>query len=880
MRTGFLAFVAAMIGAAFACGQMKAVIPPGAEYLAGGSSNSIPIGNFASGTYQVMYAAELLSAIPPGSTITGMELRLNNAAASAYPTTLRSLLKYDVRLASTTRTPATMSGTYATNMSNAVLVRSGATSISADAYPAGNSGSVPEGWGAIVPFSTPYLYNGGGLVVEIRTETAATPTAHFADMFAVLGKMAWSAAGSSTAATGSTPIVDVGLVIRLTYTPPAWELAHGVTKVIVTENAAMGSTLGGQPLVISNTEKTQLMVARADHFDTLAPGSRIVGMTWRNRTTEAWPAAAARYSNFSVEMARSLNAPETLSTTINSNFAPGSWQTTRTGPLSIPANSFGSQPTFFPPALFGFEVAFSNPFEYSYGPLAWVLRHSGQPQAEGLLDALPTDGPFYGTTVRSYSANSMNATVASTPAFAEVTRFSIDAGAGSPLGQEGPGADLVGGDLYPVLQWIIAGSELVHIPPGSVIDSLWLRQNIFAGAAPETDITAADLEVSLSTAARRPGTMSQTFAINDGADKVLVHDGPATIGAGSLPGGSDGRFGRLVQFRKNFVYKGGDVCVTVRHTGLSGDIGTLEGLFGTEGFNRCVFSNASGSSTGNYFFSGYSGMALRLGYIPSVMTPNALTTSNGAGGWTTPQQSAYTIQVIIAADQLRTVGLGSLINGMSLRQGSATNLVSFPATATTLPRFDVKLSTTPNTPLTMSDTFASNIGSVSRDVRTGPITVPAGAFTSSGSSLQKSENYWYVPFDRGYVYRGGDMCVTIRAEGVLAPSGYFEGLGSTPIAAGASRYLYGDADATIGLSWGPPAIRLAFTARAFCPADLNNDGQVDDADFVLFVAAYDVLDCADGSMVFGCPADFNYDRLVDDADFVAFVAAYNELLCP
>ena len=29
-----------------------------------------------------------------------------------------------------------------------------------------------------------------------------------------------------------------------------------------------------------------------------------------------------------------------------------------------------------------------------------------------------------------------------------------------------------------------------------------------------------------------------------------------------------------------------------------------------------------------------------------------------------------------------------------------------------------------------------------------------------------------------------------------------------------------------------------------------------------------------------CPADFNHDSQVDDADFVAFLAAYNELLCP
>ncbi|MBY0112944.1 MAG: hypothetical protein K2Y21_08990 [Phycisphaerales bacterium] len=65
-----------------------------------------------------------------------------------------------------------------------------------------------------------------------------------------------------------------------------------------------------------------------------------------------------------------------------------------------------------------------------------------------------------------------------------------------------------------------------------------------------------------------------------------------------------------------------------------------------------------------------------------------------------------------------------------------------------------------------------------------------------------------------------------------------------------------------------------------CPADLNSDNQVDDADFVIFAAAYNTLDCADPVMAAGCPADLNIDGFVDDADFVTFATAYNELVCP
>jgi len=65
-----------------------------------------------------------------------------------------------------------------------------------------------------------------------------------------------------------------------------------------------------------------------------------------------------------------------------------------------------------------------------------------------------------------------------------------------------------------------------------------------------------------------------------------------------------------------------------------------------------------------------------------------------------------------------------------------------------------------------------------------------------------------------------------------------------------------------------------------CPGDINSDGFVDDADFVLFAAAYDVFDCTDPAMPAGCPSDLNHDVNVDDADFVVFANAYNALICP
>ena len=59
---------------------------------------------------------------------------------------------------------------------------------------------------------------------------------------------------------------------------------------------------------------------------------------------------------------------------------------------------------------------------------------------------------------------------------------------------------------------------------------------------------------------------------------------------------------------------------------------------------------------------------------------------------------------------------------------------------------------------------------------------------------------------------------------------------------------------------------------SYCPGDFNDDGFVDDVDFVLFANAYNALTDQGG--------DLNGDTLTDDVDFVQFAAAYDLLVCP
>lgn len=70
---------------------------------------------------------------------------------------------------------------------------------------------------------------------------------------------------------------------------------------------------------------------------------------------------------------------------------------------------------------------------------------------------------------------------------------------------------------------------------------------------------------------------------------------------------------------------------------------------------------------------------------------------------------------------------------------------------------------------------------------------------------------------------------------------------------------------------------FVLTLQAPCPADFNNDGLVDDADYGIFALAYDAFECP--TLPAECPADLNLDGLVDDADFALFLLSYDFGVC-
>jgi hypothetical protein len=137
-----------------------------------------------------------------------------------------------------------------------------------------------------------------------------------------------------------------------------------------------------------------------------------------------------------------------------------------------------------------------------------------------------------------------------------------------------------------------------------------------------------------------------------------------------------------------------------------------------------------------------------------------------------------------------------------------------------------------------------------------------------------------IEFTTSFVYKGGPLCMTIRSTAPVpavgsATENNFDG---TNVSGSAGKRALDDPDSITGGNVG--ALVSLYTYRLPCPADLNNDDLVEDADFSVFVVAYDLLACSDPAMPSGCPSDLNRDGSVDDTDFSLFAVAYDALLCP
>lgn len=890
IRTGMC--VVALSATALA--QNVVYIPAGADTTAGTLGNVGAIGNAVSVTSQAVYSAAQMASVPPGSLITGMQLRLRNIVTFSWPPSALTITKYDVTFADSPVTPATMTTTFASNMSDPVLVRSGALNLAAGAYPGGaNSGTVPEAWGPLIAFTTPYVYGGGAMAVEIRSENPSASGATQADLAAGAGGGAgFTTWPLSTATTGNSVVANTGLAIRLTYvTPAAGPFQKGVTRLVILDDLANEPANSTSSSVLYDFAKTTQGVTAESEMRRLGRGSRLIGMFYRGGSPSAWPAAADSFTRYDIQLSKALTTPAMMSNTVASNIGPDA-TLVRSGQLDLAAGELLPLGPYPRPAPWAFEIPFTTPYTYTGGGLMTLVRSSNISSFNGASPAaLPTSDERYGTRVRMRGSAllSPDATTTEGNVGYAMQMFSADSGTVTPR-QNVLAAGGIGGmtNFYAgtaqVVQTVISAGELQEIPVGSQITGLTLRSTD-ASAWPASSLGFTEYQIDVSTAAARPATLSALYANNEGSDKLRVRSGPLSVLQQSFPGGGNA-FGATIHFDRPFVYVGGDLCITVRHSGSGSatPVATMD-AHGIKARSQMITSSGNiNAGSGTRLDQG---PLMRVEYNPSVVAPIEASATQGGTGYPILLSAGGNVhQSVYAEEQLRGLRIGSLITGVSLRRNSRVDFQGpdWPASDTAVNRFDITLSTSPVGPGSMSDTFASNIGPDAILVRSGPMTIPAKAFPYAQSETVACDNAWFIQFAEPFVYKGGPLSMTIRNDSGAGGTTFMADayIGSDSVAAG--RWAIGmGPDATVHTNFsqkGALVARFAFVPEGVCPGDLNNDGIVEDADFVLFADAYNRLDCADFLMPMGCPADLTYDRYVDDTDFVVFAQAYNALLCP
>ncbi|MEP7145537.1 MAG: hypothetical protein ABI792_00870 [bacterium] len=174
---------------------------------------------------------------------------------------------------------------------------------------------------------------------------------------------------------------------------PGYSFSNGVsdsiqTVVVPNVNAvtqATSSFLG--PL--ANSDRTYQMLINKSQLTNLI-GRDIKGFNFRSTATAttSWPTADVLFNNYTINLSESV-APANRSFTFANNVVGPQIQV-RTGPLTIPANSYL-------PNSFGPDITFNRPYFYTGGHLLVEIRHTGFIGTSRSVEATGTSTAGYGT---------------------------------------------------------------------------------------------------------------------------------------------------------------------------------------------------------------------------------------------------------------------------------------------------------------------------------------------------------------------------------------------------------------------------------------------------------------------------------------------------
>jgi hypothetical protein len=190
-------------------------------------------------TYQMQFTPDALAGSPAGARITELRFRLATNSTANFPAGTVTWSDYEVTLAQAANPISSMSTAFQANLRNPVLVKDGALSIGANQF---STGSNPNTFATFLKLDTPYVYQGGDLVMHFTHpgsdsatttifDAISTSTSGYGTSFRALSANAF---GATIGAPASVIIVEIVFTPTITQT-----IARTGNQVII--NGAGGS---------------------------------------------------------------------------------------------------------------------------------------------------------------------------------------------------------------------------------------------------------------------------------------------------------------------------------------------------------------------------------------------------------------------------------------------------------------------------------------------------------------------------------------------------------------------------------------------------------------------------------------------------------------
>ncbi|MBX3377251.1 MAG: hypothetical protein KF678_09650 [Phycisphaeraceae bacterium] len=137
-------------------------------------------------------------------------------------------------------------------------------------------------------------------------------------------------------------------------------------------------------------------------------------------------------------------------------------------------------------------------------------------------------------------------------------------------------------------QLVIGPAHLPNVPPGMAARITGIQWRMASWQAyapwPPASVTFQNFDITLSTSLNAAGSLSTVYTENIGPDAVQVRSGALTFIANSFPGGAVtpafNAWGPLVPFANHYDYLGGNLLLTIRHTGTGSSSGGLDWVGG------------------------------------------------------------------------------------------------------------------------------------------------------------------------------------------------------------------------------------------------------------------------------------------------------------